>query len=150
MKKIERNLVRVMVAFSLVVALFGGTAKVNAASTGSTYINKTYGNIRGEVFGITQYGQKHFESIAETDKKVPRLWADIDMKYHSTGNTIVKRSSGWKSSSKCAGITVDMNQYRNALNGNKRDGFLATKCTAYGCAEAIVKSSYTVYTSCVY
>lgn len=147
MKQIEKNLVRVAMSFALVVALLGSTSIVNAASTGSKAINSTYGNIKGETFGITLYSQKHFESIAETTKKVPRIWADIDIKYYATGNTIITKSTGWKYDSKCAGVTVDMSKYKNALNNNTRDGFLKTKCTAYGCAEAIVKTSYTVYTS---
>lgn len=149
MRQIEKKLAKVMMAFALVAALFGSVAKVNAASTGSITINTTYGTLKGRTVGDVGYPGKYFESSATTTKAVPRLWSDIDIKYYTTGNTITTRTSGWCSNSKLAVAGVYMSQYKNAQNGNRKDGFVNTRCTAYGCAEAIVKKAYTVYTSYV-
>lgn len=93
---------------------------------------------------------KIFLSTATTEKKVPRVQADLEVQYNSTGKTIGTEYSGWKSDSKNAYAEIDMNHFKNKEKNNEKDGFLYTKCTAYGCAEAIIKKAYTVYTSCVY
>lgn len=151
MKYILKKIAKVTVSLALVVAVLGGTTiKVNAAVTASKKINDTYGKITGETEGSSSAWGKYFLSSATTTKKVPRVQADLEVQYYSTGKTIDTDYSGWKSNSKKAYAELDMAHFKNQQNNNKKDGFLNTKCTAYGCAEAIVKKAYTVYTSCVY
>ncbi len=150
MKKLKNNLVRATTAFALVVALIGCSANANAASKASKSINSTYGSITGETYGLdVKNSGKMFESRARTTKRVPKIYTDIDLKYYTTGNTIAK-DNHWVTNSNTVLVTMYMNRYKNALNNNRKDGFVKTKCTAYGCAEAIISKSYTVYTSCVY
>lgn len=148
--KYKKRFTKVMVSLAVIVALLGSATKVNAASSGSKTINSTYGKLKGETFGGMYTTGKYFESDAATTKKVPRIYADIEIQYYQTGKTIAKDMSGWKSNSKLAATYVYMDKFKNALKNNKKDGFVNTKCTAYGCAEAIVKKAYTVYTSKVY
>ncbi len=151
MRKIKNILIKGTTAFALVVALIGCSVNANAASKATKSINSTYGSITGETYGSKfSNGGKYLESSAQTTKKVPRLWADIDIKYYATGKTIVKKNTGWVQNSRLVYANAYMDNYSNELNNNKKDGFVNTKCTAYGCAEAIVSKSYTVYTSCVY
>ncbi len=147
--KFVNKLFKCILSLSLVVALTSGTiVKVDAASKATKSINSTYGSITGEISGGVGYLGKEFESGAFTTKKVPKIYTDIDVKYYTTGKTIAKVNH-WETNSNAAVVMVKMERYKNALNNNKKDGFKKTKCTAYGCAEAIVKKSYTVYTSCV-
>ncbi len=147
--KFVNKLFKCILSLSLVVALTSGTiVKVDAASKETKSINSTYGSITGETYGSVGDPGKVFESTAFTTKKVPKLYTDIDVKYYTTGKTIAKDNK-WSTNINIAVVTMYMDRYTNALNNNKKDGFVKTKCTAYGCAEAIVKKSYTVYTSCV-
>lgn len=150
MYSLEKKVFRFIMVFALVITTIGGTVKVNASSTGSKDINDTYGKIYGKTFGTKGTMGKYFESDAETTKKVPRIYADIEVMYYTTGNKIASETSGWVNNSKLTAAYVYMDKFKNAQKNNKKDGFVNTKCTAYGCAEAIVKKSYTVYTSCVY
>ena len=148
---IAKQLVKVTASLALVVALLGGTTvKVNAASTASKKINNTYGKITGSVEGSIFCGAKNINTSANSTKKVPRLMANVEVQYYKTGKTINYGGTSWMQDVKYAGADVDMIHFKNALKNNKYDGFLNTKLTAYGCAEAIVKKAYTVYTSCVY
>ncbi len=151
MKYITNRLVKVTVSLALVVTLIGGTAiKVNAADTASKKINSTYGKITGSVSGFIFCGAKNINTHAKTTKKVPRLMTHVEVQYYKTGKTIAHGGTSWLTNVTDAGDDVDMIHFKNALKNNKYDGFLNTKLTAYGCAEAIVKKAYTVYTSCVY
>ncbi len=141
---------KVFMTLALVLALLGGTTKVNAASSDKLFINDKYGKLKGRVFGTKDPLGKYFESQAETKGKVPRIYSDIEVQYHKTGKTIAKDTSNWKYDNNLAHAYVEMDKIPNELNKNKKDGFIGTKCTAYGCAEAIVKKAYTIFTSCIY
>ncbi len=151
MKYIINRLVKVTLSLALVVALLGGmTTQVNAASEDSKKINSTYGKITGSVSGFIFCGAKNINTSAKTTKKVPRLMANVEIQYYKTGKTITYGGTSWMQDTKYAGDDVDMIHFKNALKNNKYDGFLNTKLTSYGCAEAIVTKAYTVYTSCIY
>ncbi len=151
MKYITNRLVKVTVSLALVVALLGGTAiKVNAAATGSKKINDTYGKLTGTTTGNNGSLGKVFENHANTTKKVPRLRSTLEVVYYSLGDRIGEDKPAWQTNVKKAVAQIEMSHFKNKKNNNKKDGFVNTKCTAYGCAEAIVKDAYTVYTSYVY
>lgn len=140
-----------LASLALVMALIGGaTAQVNAASSGSKTINSTYGTLTGQVIGSIFVDAKNINTNAKTTKNVPRLMADVEIQYYKTGRTICHEGTCWKTNANQTGTDVDMSHYKNVLNKNIKDDFLNTKLTAYGCAEAIVKKAYTVYTSCTY
>lgn len=150
MRQINKKIFKTSIMLALILSMMGSMTKVSAASKASKTIDGTLGKITGEIFGTKGTTGKYFESDAITTKKVPRLYADMDLKYYSTGKRITKASSGWETNSKLTASYVYMDRYKNALKNNKKDGFVGTKVTAYGCAEAIVKKAYTVYTSCTY
>ena len=151
MKYFKSKIVKCFVSLAIVAAFVSGTAiKVDAASSASKTINDTYGKITGQVQGSKSLGAKNINTSATTTKKVPRLATTVEIQYYKTGNLICTEGCPWQTDTKYVGVDVDMIHFKNALNSNKYDGFLNTKLTAYGCAEAIVKKAYTVYTSCTY
>lgn len=140
-----------VISLVLIIVFVNGTAiKIDAASKASKTINSTYGKITGQVLGSIQCGAKNININAKTTKKVPRLMTNVDVQYYKTGKLIGGDGTDWEQNSKYVARDVDMSHFKNVLNNNKKDGFLKTKLTAYGCSEAIVKKAYTVYTSCVY
>ena len=146
-----KNRIRDLLTLVLAVAVFIGTAtNVHAASKANKKINNTYGYITGEVKGSIFCGAKNINSYARTGKNVPRLMTSVEVQYYNTGKKICDEGTEWRNNVRYAGVDVDLIHFKNALKGKKYDGFLHTKLTAYGCAEAIVKKSYTVYTTCVY
>lgn len=146
----NNKLLKVFLTLALLLALLGGTSKVNAASSDKAFINNKYGYLKGTVLGTKDPLGKYFESQAETKVKVPRIYSDIEVQYYKTGKTIAKDTSNWQYDNKLAHAYIELDKTPNALNNNKKDGFIGTKCTAYGCAEVIVKKAYTVFTSCIY
>lgn len=151
MKYFDVKICKYIASLALVVVLISGTSvKVNAAPSGSITINTTYGNLTGQVRASIFVDAKNINTTAKTTKKVPRLMTNVDIHYYKTGNLICRDGIGWEKDVKYLSTDVDMGHFKNALNNNKCDGFLNTKLTAYGCAEAIVKKAYTVYTSCTY
>ncbi len=142
MKKNLNIVIKKVAALALVVALVSSSTVVNAA-TASKRINDTYGIITGKVFGVMAPTGKYFESSAGTTKKVPNLYAELEIQVNSTGKKITSKSTGWQKDTKHTAIYEYMDSY-------KKDGYRSTKLAAYGCAEALVKKTYTVYTSCVY
>ena len=148
--KFVNKIFKCIVSLSLVAALTSGTiVKVDAASVASKTINDTYGKITGQVKGSIFVDAKNINTSATTTKKVPKLMANVDIHYYTTGNVICHEGTPFNTNVKHVGTDVDMSHFKNVIK-NKYDGFLNTKLTAYGCAEAIVKKAYTFYTSCTY
>ncbi len=146
----SNKMLKKLVLPMMVLSMLFVPMNTNAATQGTKKINDKYGELTGKLTKYKSCGAKWILSTAETTKKVPRLMATGEVQYYTTGEEIIGFGTWWEVNTKQVGEEVDMIHFKNKQNHNKYDGFLNTKLTAYGCAEAIVKKSYTVYTSCTY
>ena len=123
-------------------------SSVSAASTGRTYINGTYGYLNGETCGTVFVDAKLFTTFTTTTKTVPRLRTSIQVQYYSSGAKIGENWPVWEYNTNYSADEIDLHHFKNAQT-NSYDGFLGTKCRAYGTSDAITSTPYVVYTSCV-
>ena len=149
-KRFLRLLTAALIVF---VSVMGVDSKAEAASvSGSKYINATYGTLRGETDGCMGYQEKLYCTQATTTSAVPRIRATLTVCYYTTGEVIGDgETTGWISNASSA-VTAnyEMHHFKNKLNNNTYDGFVSTKCTAYGAADAITENAYVVYTQVTY
>lgn len=144
MKKIKK----IIVSMSLAAAMISGVS-VSAASSGSTYINSKYGYLHGAVSGGIWGDQKNFSSSASTTVAVPRLRTRLEVKYYTTGGSVLIADPEWEYDTKRSSfLGCDTYKLYNKLT-KSYDGFVNTKLTAYGTADAITSTPYVVYTSMV-
>lgn len=141
---------KIVKALSLSMAigsLMCGTM-VSAASSGSTYINNTYGYLRSELLGGKGSFGKFFNLTSSTTSVVPRIRASIEVQYYSTGKTVGSNNAFWLYKSKKTYDEIELCEFYNKQTSSY-DGFVNTKCTAYGTSDAITSIPYVVYTSLV-
>ena len=147
MIKSLRLKVRVITILGLLGVMLTGIS-VSAASSGSVYINSTYGRLIGNVGGYYGANEKCFNSSATTTNVVPRLRSKLTVHYTSNGSAIGSgENTGWIYNSKSAySYDYEMHHFKNQLTG-AYDGFIYTSLTAYGTADAITSTPYVVYTN---
>ena len=149
----KRNkLAKIVVAVMMSVCILGSSISVSAKSdSGSVYISSTYGSLTGTTNGTMGYKEKLYNTSAKTTKKVSKIRAKLAVCYKKTGVFLGDgENTGWLTNSKSA-LTCDyeMHHFYNSLT-KKYDGFVNTKCVAYGTADAITAKAYAVYTSVTY
>lgn len=151
----NKNFFKMIIGLTLVagITVFSGSVFAEAdEEVGRTYINSTYGYLEGSTYGGYQasLGEKMYSSFAETTVAVPRIRAYMKVMYAKSGNTLGEETSDWKYNDDYAGTcTFEMHHFRNEETG-LYDGFVNTRCVAYGTADAIVDKAYAVYTRLVY
>ena len=149
----KRNrLKKFFIVVMMVTCILGSSIGVSAKSdSGATYISNKYGSLTGSTSGVMGYKEKAYNTQAKTTKKVSKIRAKLSVCYKKTGVSIGDgENTGWLANSKLA-LTCDyeMHHFYNKLT-KKHDGFVNTKCVAYGTADAITAKAYAVYTSVTY
>lgn len=146
--KLTKIITVVMIATCILGSSISTSAKTDS---GSVYISNKYGSLNGSTDGSMGYKEKTYNTQAKTTKKVPKIRAKLSVCYKATGVFLGSgENTGWLANSKLA-LTCDyeMHHFYNKLT-KKYDGFVNTKCVAYGTADAITAKAYTVYTSVTY
>ena len=142
----------IAVALVALLTVVSGSVSANAETvTGTTYISATYGYLEGSVRGdyYADLEEKMYCSRAETTETVPRIRAYMEVQYAKSGDTIGTVSSDWRDNSDYA-TTYDFEMHHFYNKETEcYDGFVNTKCIAYGTADAITDKAYAVYTRVV-
>ena len=145
-KELKKGIAVALVA--LLTVMSGSISAKAESETKNTYINSTYGYLVGSVSGIydTVFEEKLYNSNAETTAAVSRIRAYMEVMYTRSGETIDIVSSDWIYNSNYATTyNFEMHHFYNKET-KCYDGFVNTRCTAYGTADAITDGAYVVYT----